>query len=187
MDADRAYCERFTGSNGGLNATRLSIYPFLKEIANSLVNSATGKSPIRLNLFSGHDTVIAPVLAALGVYQDPELCKWPQYASRISFELWKGLSTSSVPTSSSSSETEAAAIASHYVRVVFNGQDVTKKISTCAKEMNGSGFSSSMMSSAAASSNGHTKMCSLHAFVQQIDSLIAPYSSIQAACGSKMM
>lgn len=35
-------------------------------------------------LFSGHDTVIAPLLAALSAYD----CKWPPYASHIAFELW---------------------------------------------------------------------------------------------------
>ena len=34
----------------------------------------------------GHDTVIAPVLAGLGVYTGG-LCAWPPYASRIVFEL----------------------------------------------------------------------------------------------------
>ncbi|CAN0385483.1 unnamed protein product, partial [Hapterophycus canaliculatus] len=35
-------------------------------------------------LFSGHDTVVAPLLAALGAYD----CRWPPYASHVAFELW---------------------------------------------------------------------------------------------------
>mgnify|MGYP006077882493 CR=1 FL=1 len=44
-------------------------------------------SGVKLSVFSGHDTVIAPVLAALGVYDDH--CEWPPYASRIAFELYE--------------------------------------------------------------------------------------------------
>lgn len=43
-----------------------------------------GDSGTKFALFSGHDTVIAPVLAALGAYD----CRWPPYASHIVFELW---------------------------------------------------------------------------------------------------
>lgn len=44
----------------------------------------SGDSRTKFALFSGHDTVIAPVLAALGAYD----CRWPPYASHIVFELW---------------------------------------------------------------------------------------------------
>lgn len=34
-EADRAYCERYAGVNGGNEATKLSIYPFLTEVRDS--------------------------------------------------------------------------------------------------------------------------------------------------------
>lgn len=43
-----------------------------------------GDIETKFALFSGHDTVIAPLLAALGAYD----CHWPPYASHIAFELW---------------------------------------------------------------------------------------------------
>lgn len=44
----------------------------------------SGKSATKFALFSGHDTVVAPLLAALGAYD----CRWPPYASHVAFELW---------------------------------------------------------------------------------------------------
>ena len=87
-DANRQFCHRYTGQNGGINATRLSIYPFMKEIRDALFSSVTTNQGVKLTIFSGHDTVIAPVLAALGVYQQRDFCVWPPYASRIIFEVY---------------------------------------------------------------------------------------------------
>lgn len=72
-DSDRMYCERFWGDQGGLNATKLSHYQLMDEIATRVRESAAGQSHIKLSLLSGHDTVIAPVLASLGV----STCGWP--------------------------------------------------------------------------------------------------------------
>lgn len=43
-----------------------------------------GETATKFALFSGHDTVVAPLLAALGAYD----CRWPPYASHVAFELW---------------------------------------------------------------------------------------------------
>lgn len=43
-----------------------------------------GEVETKFAFFSGHDTVIAPLLAALGAYD----CRWPPYASHVAFELW---------------------------------------------------------------------------------------------------
>eukprot|EP00929_Paragymnodinium_shiwhaense_P035685 TRINITY_DN19226_c1_g1_i1.p1 TRINITY_DN19226_c1_g1~~TRINITY_DN19226_c1_g1_i1.p1 ORF type:complete len:553 (-),score=88.26 TRINITY_DN19226_c1_g1_i1:9-1667(-) len=104
--ADTYYCTRFAGSEGGLRATQLSMYPLMAELAERLQRAAAlprGKSS--LAVYSGHDTVIAPILAVLGVYKG-KYCRWPGYASRIAFELYarKG----STPPR-------------HFVRIVFNG------------------------------------------------------------------
>ncbi|CAN0552189.1 unnamed protein product, partial [Ectocarpus sp. 8 AP-2014] len=44
----------------------------------------SGDNPTKFALFSGHDTVVAPLLAAFGAYD----CRWPPYASHVAFELW---------------------------------------------------------------------------------------------------
>jgi len=50
-----------------------------------------------MSVFSGHDTVIMPLLAALGVFDNPNArsrspdklwCEWAPYASRVVFELY---------------------------------------------------------------------------------------------------
>ena len=108
--------------------------------------------------------MIAPVLAALGVYRDA-LCQWPPYASRVAFELWapKQQQQQQQPTESPS----------HYVRVVYNGQDVTHMVPTCAEELNSGRHAGSNKS-----------LCSLSALQRQIDSMIAPHASIETACAA---
>ncbi|CAM9721245.1 unnamed protein product, partial [Ectocarpus fasciculatus] len=80
---------------------------------------------VKFTLYSGHDTVIAPVLAALGVYD--RYCTWPPYASHIAFELWKNARKESL------SRPQNETIRDHYVRVLFNGRDVTRHIPSCAR------------------------------------------------------
>jgi hypothetical protein len=52
-----------------------------------LNDAATGSGP-RLLLYSGHDTVLAPVLAAISGDGGGVLCGWPPYASRLVWEVW---------------------------------------------------------------------------------------------------
>jgi len=109
LESDRYYCGRFAGDEGGYAATKLSMYPFLREVVGHLVTASVGKTlnvsglytsnelpstagashHKKVSVFSGHDTVIAPVLSSLGVYRHEALCKWPGYASRIVFEVWQ--------------------------------------------------------------------------------------------------
>lgn len=53
-------------------------------IQDILSGGSDGDQKKKFALFSGHDTVVAPLLAALGAYD----CKWPPYASHVAFELW---------------------------------------------------------------------------------------------------
>jgi hypothetical protein len=193
QDADRMYCSRFTGSKGGMNATKLAIYPFVREVVDglyaavglqrslTLAASATvgseqpasptlstegnkfGKGGKLLNIYSGHDTVIAPVLAALGVFEQDGYCKWPSYASRIAFELWK--SKAQAVTSAKIVESGHSSEGEYFVRVIYNGDDVTHLIPTCQQDV--------------ISSHG---LCSLSSIERQVESLIFPYSTIKAAC-----
>ncbi|CAE8692947.1 unnamed protein product [Polarella glacialis] len=106
--ADEFYCERFSGSEGGEVATSLAFYPFLRELLSLLKEATTLDAAPSLAVFSGHDTVIAPLLSALGAYH--RFCEWPSYASRIAFELY--------------SRPMSKAHVVFYVRVLFNGEQL---------------------------------------------------------------
>ena len=80
--------------------------------------------PPYLAVYAGHDSVIAPVLASLGIFQHKDYCKWPSYASRIVFELWER----NTPVFRGSNEKSHDAF---FVRVLYNGNDVTSKIPMC--------------------------------------------------------
>jgi len=184
VQADAAFCQRYTGSQGGADATRLSIYPFLSEVLSNLQSQAAAFVPapskgtkgtkgtkgkklppteadlkegqrVKLSIFSGHDTVIAPVLAGLGAYTG-KACVWPPYASRIAFELWR----------------PKADPVAWYVRVVFNGKDISSVIPACVAERAAKKNRSTIK----------TKMCSLAALSAQVESLLKPASTLREAC-----
>jgi hypothetical protein len=72
-EADKSFCETFTSPVGGHELTLLDIHPFMMELREVLVNAShsSENSPL-MHIFAGHDTVIAPVLSALGVYHSPK-------------------------------------------------------------------------------------------------------------------
>ena len=81
--------------------------PFLKhslEVMDSLVHS---KHTYRFMLSFAHDSTISVVLDALGAKPS----NWMPYASRLAVELWKSKDDSL-----------------YYVRVIFNGRDLTDQI-----------------------------------------------------------
>eukprot|EP01032_Pedospumella_encystans_P017089 gene17089-19481_t len=279
-ECDREYCGAFAGTDGGLSATSLSIYPFLREITLHLVSAAlhgevspaasaaaavtppvdvsdiadsesrrtlkvkrdkknkknktspsaaggTGTSgaaesgkkkarstppppaPARVSVFSGHDTVIAPVLAGLGVYRD-HLCRWPGYASSIVFELWQPAKNNTLSPLSPPVQAGAAAsvpqglktlfpsivtpapgetistlgqtyYANSFVRVFFNGEDVTQRIPACVAERDSENAASQSVRLQQIQASGLT-LCSLEALVTQVGSLIHPHPTITHAC-----
>ena len=275
-ECDREYCGAFAGTDGGLSATSLSIYPFLREITLHLVSAAlhgevspaasaaaavtppvdvsdisdsetrralkvkrdkknkknktspsaesagtsgaaeSGKkkarstppppAPARVSVFSGHDTVIAPVLAGLGVYRD-HLCRWPGYASSIVFELWQPEKNNTSPVQAGAAASAPQGLktlfpsivtpapgetlgslgrtyyANSFVRVFFNGEDVTQRIPACVAERNSdsenAGSQSVRLQQIQASG---LSLCSLEALVTQVSSLIHPHPTIMHAC-----
>jgi len=224
-ESDREYCGVFAGAEGGLSATSLSIYPFLREVTQHIVHAAlhgevaleassslpksasTSKTPVKLSVFSGHDTVIAPVLAGLGVYRD-NLCKWPGYASSIVFELWqpvqngtagmapplqpvttalRGLSkvfpSFAKPSGAELSVQGQTNYATSFVRVYFNGEDVTQRIPACIEERARPPGEQSLqgMYKAQVREKG-LSLCSLDALVSQVAGLIDPHATITQAC-----
>ncbi len=112
-----------------------------------------------ITIFSGHDTVIAPVLAALGVFNG-KYCGWPAYASRIVFELY---SKKNLKFSNSSE-----LLNNSYIKIYYNGDEVTSKIPACYEEKN-------------IKSNKYNA-CSLNSFASQIDRMIFPYNNLEDAC-----
>ncbi|CAN0030126.1 unnamed protein product, partial [Discosporangium mesarthrocarpum] len=83
-EGNRDMCMRYMGAAGGMESGALAIYPFTSEILGNMKDALMGMSPVKFFLYSGHDTVIAPVLASLGAFN----CEWPPYASHVAFELW---------------------------------------------------------------------------------------------------
>lgn len=161
-ESDRYFCNRYTGIAGGEAATKLSLYPLMAEILKTLetASEASPEKPMKdkMTILSGHDTVIAPVLATLGVYKSH--CWWPPYASRIAFELWEHDAGDSAPSGSRHLRASASNPDESFVRVVFNGKDVTATIPSCQG----------------------LHMCPLAAFKLQIDSLLGPFKTLEEAC-----
>ncbi len=94
--------------------------PLIRLVLSRLeAAAAAGGSTERVAIYSGHDTVIAPVLAALGAFDAPQLCRWPPYASHIVLEVWDD------------SATGGPAAHGQYVRVLFNGTPITRRLRGC--------------------------------------------------------
>jgi hypothetical protein len=154
--ADRHYCSRYDGGEGGRDGTHLAIYPFLKEIVTRLSASATelegdSHEAPPFVLYSGHDTVIAPLLSALGAYD----CKWPPYASRVVFELWKDVQEKNK--------------SSVFLRLIFNGKSVTHLITSCRSYFEGGGAS-------------HPELCPFDTFTDVLTELLEPFPTLERAC-----
>ncbi|KAK9767008.1 hypothetical protein K7432_003483 [Basidiobolus ranarum] len=68
-------------------ANRLGIGLFLAELRQSLRNSIdkSKKSPAKIEIFSGHDTTVQPLL---GILKSDDF-RWPPYASSFIIELWQ--------------------------------------------------------------------------------------------------
>ena len=89
------------------------MYPLLKEILRGFVDALDGvaagsdrRADKRLDVYVGHDTVVAPLLSALGAFDD----RWPPLASRVVFELYARVDERDQ---------------SPALRVLYNGRDVT--------------------------------------------------------------
>ncbi len=176
----------------------------------------------KLSVLSGHDTVIAPILSALGVYRSASLCYWPGYASRIVFELWKPTSHSvhHIAKGEIIPYEEAIRIAGTFlnkappaklkmayhtvnitqlitqieenrelfVRVVYNGKDVTQLIPTCAHERIAIAKAivdksiQLVSKSLLLQLDSSFPLCSVVSFKQQVQDLIAPFQSVSDAC-----
>jgi hypothetical protein len=209
------------------------VFPFLREITEHIVTAALQgmEKGEKLSVFSGHDTVIAAVLAGLGVYSG-ELCVWPCYASNLVIELWLRKSAhDSEATENSSEGTTPPSVqklfpdkwgsvkghhhnqyANSFVRVVYNGQDITQRVPSCRAERDLAGAATTTTSASARlrrrSATGRASavpngsgldtqqrlvtevavqgltLCSLEALVSQVAGLIGKYNTIDEACSA---
>jgi len=95
---------------------RLKVQPLLYEIAHRMERQSHFFNSLlpKFVLYSGHDSTIEPLAAAIGVSNGA----WPRYASRLVFELY-------APSKEAGSDTVAG------IRVLHNGKDVTSHVSFC--------------------------------------------------------
>ena len=166
----------------------LQIVTRLRKAGSSSLTSGTksdsesergSESDEKLSVFSGHDTVIAPVLAALGLYEG-ELCVWPPYASRIVFELWQKKGRSKDLDGAGSGSDHSLS-----VRVIFNGQDLTHRIPACKAERDAAVGPGSLLrptKQTGAGTGAAAGMCSLQALEEQVKSMLGHHPSLKAAC-----
>ena len=74
-------------------ALQLGIGPLLKEFLKNMQLSIDKSSPVKLRLFSGHDTTLMPLLRALGL----EESFWTPFGASIILELYEDVSKKDKP------------------------------------------------------------------------------------------
>ena len=66
-------------------ATRLSMGRLMKRFLDNIKDTVSGKSKVKMHMYSAHDTTIMPILAMLNL----EMNEWPPFAADIIFELYE--------------------------------------------------------------------------------------------------
>jgi hypothetical protein len=94
-----------------LRGVKLKMHPLLHEIAERMIKQSSKQSQLKFVLYSGHDTTIEPLAAALGFSSGT----WARYASRIVFELYQNTKSSG----------------KFSIRVLYNGYVVTPLLPFC--------------------------------------------------------
>lgn len=97
----------------------LAAHPFLNHTAGRMEKAARGNHEPVFALASAHDITMAPVLSALGL----EGAGFPRFAARLVFELWKSPDAKGKQT--------RGGVAKAYVRVLYNGEDLTFETAFC--------------------------------------------------------
>lgn len=129
--------------------SRLALAPLgneLLEHSRSAVEGRLGRP--KFALWSGHDTTVMPLLAALGVHDG----KWAPYAANFVVEVWR---RSDEPTAAKAAlstvagdalapgaaSTAAAAAEGARVRLLYMGRDITSRLPGCKPEGGLCGYS----------------------------------------------
>jgi len=166
---DDSYCAKYNGLLGGLQASQLAMQPLLLEIISRLkAAQAQAGTAERLVVLSGHDTVVAQLLAALGGMADAHHCRWPPYASRLVFELWR--------------PTPPAPKRAPSIRVLFNGAVVTHLLPGCVAR---AGVEPTDEHEHLAAYAGALELCPFDVFVQAVVARVPPGSTFEAQCASQ--
>ncbi|XP_075956760.1 2-phosphoxylose phosphatase 1 [Anarhichas minor] len=116
----------------------LAMYPYLNRTAAKMERVArdneAGRQPRAggeevFTLSSAHDVTMAPLLSALGL----EEARFPRFAARVVFELWKSPPATQGPAKKRAGrgEKSKAKDGELFVRVLYNGEDVTFHTSFC--------------------------------------------------------
>ena len=101
-------------------------YEIMRQIRPHMEEGHDEKSLVKLSVFSGHDTTIMPVLAALdpNLWEDKE---WPPYASMVLLEL-HDINFDSL--------TDKSIFPSDFAfRLIYNGNVITQKITGCPDDL----------------------------------------------------
>ncbi|XP_077397234.1 2-phosphoxylose phosphatase 1 isoform X2 [Festucalex cinctus] len=117
----------------------LAMYPYLNRTAAKMervAKAAAGNRPPRaggeevFTLSSAHDVTVAPLLSALGL----EEARFPPFAARLVFELWKSPSEIRGPPKQKAGKDERpkARDGGCFIRVLYNGEDVTYHTTFCS-------------------------------------------------------
>lgn len=88
----------------------LRAYGLMRSIVNYMLKMISGDK-LKMVLYSAHDQTIQNVLAAIGLLEESSFVP---YATRMSFEVYR-----------SSTDNQ------HYFRLLYNGRDVTRKMTLC--------------------------------------------------------
>ncbi|KAI9478618.1 MAG: histidine phosphatase superfamily [Benjaminiella poitrasii] len=105
--------EWFHGNMVSEEVRRLSLGRLMGEIRDRMINKIDNaqEEKLKLAIYSGHDTTVAPLLIILNAFDD----RWPPFGSAILFELFKQKETNE-----------------HFVRVKYN--EKTLKLPGCASK-----------------------------------------------------
>ncbi|KAJ8369246.1 hypothetical protein SKAU_G00092740 [Synaphobranchus kaupii] len=103
----------------------LAAHPFLNSTAARMLRMAKDRGEEPFTLYSAHDVTVAPVLSALGLTE----ARFPRFAARLVFELWRR---------GDRGRDAGGPHGGLYVRVLYNGEDVTFRTSFCRAHDRGS-------------------------------------------------
>ncbi|KAF3693099.1 2-phosphoxylose phosphatase 1 [Channa argus] len=116
----------------------LAMYPYLNRTASKMERVAKGSEAGRrpraggeevFSLSSAHDVSMAPLLSALGL----EEARFPRFAARVVFELWKSPPTTQgqPKKGAGKGDKSKAKDGELFIRVLYNGEDVTFHTTFC--------------------------------------------------------
>lgn len=112
------YLNRYNNSQWAKLAMGNTAWHVRTNLLNIIYNSSSSlhtSTPLKLALFSGHDTTIQPFLAA--ILRENWDGHWPGYASMVTIEVYTTIESETVPS--------VNAIENYLFRIVYNAEEVT--------------------------------------------------------------